>query len=84
MSVKYIKFIFKYFFKNFFIVKQVLSQIERVWPIEICKFDEEKFLMFLDLCNYDIFKTIFYIKNRDRIYINFIRGKKKGRKINKS
>ncbi len=47
-----------------------------MWPLEICKFDEEKFLIFLDLCNYDIFKTVFYIKNCDRLFINFIRGKK--------
>jgi hypothetical protein len=61
------------FYLHYYLVTLFLKEIKNIWPKIKTVYNEEKVLRFLHLCNFDFFKTFFYIKTTDEVFIKFLK-----------
>ena len=53
-------------------IKEVLNQIEKIWPKNSIKCYDDRILNFIAICNYNIDLAIEHIKNRTREFLSYI------------
>ena len=53
-------------------IKEVLNQIEKIWPKNLIKCYDDRILNFIAICNYNIDLAIEHIKNKTREFISYI------------
>jgi hypothetical protein len=53
-------------------IKEVLNQIEKIWPKNLIKCYDDRVLNFIAICNYNIDLAIEHIKNKTREFISYI------------
>ena len=53
-------------------VKDVLNNIEKIWPRNSLNYSDDRVLNFICLCNYNVDLAIEHIKNRTREFLSYI------------
>ena len=53
-------------------VKDVLNNIEKIWPKNLINYFDDRVLNFISLCNYNVDLAIEHIKNKTREFLTFV------------
>ena len=53
-------------------IKEVLNQIEKIWPKNLIKCYDDRVLNFIAICNYNIDLAVEHIKNKTREFLSYI------------
>ena len=53
-------------------IKEVLNQIEKIWPKNLIKCYDDRVLNFIAICNYNINLAVEHIKNKTREFLSYI------------
>ena len=53
-------------------IKDVLNNIEKIWPKNLINYFDDRVLYFISLCNYNVDLAIEHIKNRTREFLSYV------------